>query len=312
MSPFIFNTPSTLSETPTQWFPNFTTSPLSSYTSTISSTPPTWPNHTWKAPDRKAPENTQNQSQEALAEATKRAAIAERKAAEYLQAKDSAELQLRESTAAKAALSASNEQLTAEIRRLKEDFHKLEKHNKNCAKAATKAQNEAKHAKGFAEHTINSQKGQLKNAERRFAEANRELKEWKERYGCAVEKPAEEKAALQVRLLEGQSKAEKARNTEIAVLKGGLQGQQGDVEAGDDSNGTAVEESQSSINVEQHLDSAVVAAAQAAKYKEERDRLYRLLREEMARNEKLAESLVLRNAQLGESLEGWETHGGEA
>ena len=236
-----------------------------------------------------------------MTEATKRAAIAERKTAEYLQVKDSAERQLGVCTAEKAALSASNKQLTAEIRRLKEEFHKLEKRTKGAEKAATKAQNEAKHAKGFADHVVGSQKGQLKSAERGFAEATRELKEWKERYACVVEKPAEEKAGPQT----------------IAALNGDLPGAI-DAEASSGNNcyeeehfTTESKKSQSSIKVEQDHTIATVEA-QAAKYKEERDTLHRMLQEEMARNVKLAESLVLRNAKLGESLQSWAAEVGES
>ena len=184
---------------------------------------------------------------------------------------------------------------------MKEEFHKLEKRTKGAEKAATKAQNEAKHAKGFADHCVNSQKGQLKSAERGFAEATRELKEWKERYACVVEKPAEEKAGPQT----------------IAVLNGGLQGAtDAEVSHGSDGSGeekgrTGIKESQSKIKVEQDP-STEAAEAQAAKFKKERDTLHRMLQEEMAKNVKLAESLVLRNAKLGESLQSWATDVGES
>ena len=256
--------------------------------------------------------------QDALTEATKRAAVAERKAAEYLLAKEDAERQLQEQIVAKAALSTSNERLTAENERLKEELQKLEKDTKNCEKATTKAQKEAKNAKGNADHLINSQKGQLKSAERRYAEAARDLAEWRDRYGWAVGKPAEENAALQARLSEWQSKAEKARN-EIAALKGGLQEQQSSVRNGKDPSRAVAEKHQSGNEVKGEPSSAEVeedsntaaAEAKAAKYKEGRDALLRVLQEEMARNAKLAESLVLRNAKVVESLKGWAADGGE-
>lgn len=240
-----------------------------------------------------------------------------------MQAKDDAELQLHNCTVANTTLSNSNQGLTAEIRSLKEALHKQEKHTKACEKATTVAQKEAKNAKGSAEHMVNSQKGQLKSAERRYEEASRELKEWRGRYGLAVEKPAEEIAALKARLSEWQSGAEKAWD-EIATLKGrGLQEQeQGTPNAdeashgshnksGDEQGSAGNGESQGIIKAEEDPSSAA-AEAQAAKYKEERDELQRMLREEMARNVKLAESLVLRNAKLEESLQSWATDGGES
>lgn len=117
----------------------------------------------------------------------------------------------------------ANEQLTAEIRRQKDAYAKLEKHNKDCEKAVTKAQKDVKHTKGYADHLINSQKGHLKSAERRYEDAARDLKEWRDKYGWSVEKPAEEKYALQVSLSEWQSKAESAQN-EIASLEEQIQG----------------------------------------------------------------------------------------
>ena len=282
-----------------------------------------WSHHSWKAPDNNAQESKQNHLQDALTEAIKRAAVAERKAAEYLQAKDDAELQLRDWTVARQNLTNSNKGLTAEVRSLKEALNKQTKHTKACEKATTKAQTEAKDAKGLAEHTINSQKGQLKSAEGRFTEAYRELKEWKGRYGSGVEKPAEEIAALQARLSEWQSEAEKASH-ESATLKGqGLQEQEDSAtdadeashgsskKPGEEQGSAGNKESQTSIKVERDPSSAAIEA-QAAKYKEERDELQRMLREEMARNTKLAESLVLRNAKLEESLGSWAADGGES
>lgn len=276
-------------------------------------------------------------AQNALSEATKRAALAERKAADYLQAKDNAERQLHNRSTEAATLTTANQQLIAENQSLKDDFQKLGKHTKNCEKATANAQKEAKHAKGHAEHLIKSQNGQLKSAERRYADAARELKEWKDRY-CFVEKPAKEKAGLQKRCSEWQSKAEKAQN-EIAALREVLQGQQGTTEVEEDQHIKA-EEDQSSIEAEEITHSikteedqigikteepahtispeqiqstaVTLATAQAATYKKERDTLHRTLLEEVAKNAKLAEWLVLRNAKLAESL-GWSADGdGEA
>lgn len=155
---------------------------------------------------------------------------------------------------------------------------------------------------------VNSQKGQLKSAERRYEAAARDLKEWTEKYGF-VERPAEEKAALQKRLSEWQSKAEKARN-EIAALKEVLQGQQGIADTEEIQPVIKAEETPRSIKAEEdprntgaeRNRSTAAAEAKAAKRQEERDTLHRMLQEEMARNAKLAESLVLRNAKLAESL----------
>lgn len=130
---------------------------------------------------------------------------------------------LEEETRQKTEVEADNEKLTTEIRKLKADYANLEKHTKNCEKATNKAQKEAKNAEGRANHHINSQKGQLKNAERRYDITARDLQEWRSKYGWSVDKPAEEKHDLQVRLSEWQSKAEKAYN-EIAVLEGQIQG----------------------------------------------------------------------------------------
>ena len=130
---------------------------------------------------------------------------------------------LEEETREKTELKTANEQLTAEIRRQQEAYGKLEKHTKACEKATTKAQKEAKNARGHADHLINSQKGQLKSAERRYADASRCLKEWTERYGSVVEKPAEDQHALQLRLFECQSNAELARN-HIVSLEEQIQG----------------------------------------------------------------------------------------
>lgn len=130
---------------------------------------------------------------------------------------------LEEETRQKLEVAKSNQELKGEIQTLKADYSKLEKHAKNCEKATGKAQKDEKGAKGHADHLINSQKGQLKNAERRYEIAARELKDWKDRYGESVNKPAEDLHALQVSVAEWQAKAEQAR-TEIASLEGQIQG----------------------------------------------------------------------------------------
>ncbi|CAD6579084.1 MAG: hypothetical protein ASARMPRED_008950 [Alectoria sarmentosa] len=303
---FISNT--TSSHPATEWRPN--ASPLPSTASLTS--PPANPFHN---PNFKAPDRAQTDPQTSLLEATKRTAAADRKAAEYLQAKhDAEERQLKDHS----ALITANRQLLAENSTLKEAYAKLEKHTKNCEKATNKAQRDVKHAKGYADHIVGSQKGNLKSAERRLEEAARELKEWRDRYGWAVEKPAEEKAALHKRLSEWQSKAEKAWN-EIAALKGGSQGLQSCTEAEGNQSSTKNEESQSNTKTDgdpsgtetQEIRGGFQAETKAAKYKGERDTLHRMLQKEMARNAKVAESLVLRNAKLAESLGSWAPDDGE-
>ena len=135
---------------------------------------------------------------------------------------DDAEARLEEETRKHKVSQTVAEELKTEIRTVKDDFSKLEKHAKNCEKATNKAQKEAKDARGAADHRINSQKGQLKNAERMWDQSARELKVWKDRYE-SVDRPAEEKHALQASVVEWQSKAEQARN-EIAVLEAQIEG----------------------------------------------------------------------------------------
>ena len=130
---------------------------------------------------------------------------------------------LEEETRQKTAAQSENDQLKAEVQTSLTLFTKLNKHTKNCEKATAKAQKEAKNAKGNAEHLIKSQKGQLKSAERRAEEATKALQEWRDKYGWSVDKPAEEKSALQLRVSEWQSKAEKARN-EVSLMEQQIQG----------------------------------------------------------------------------------------
>ena len=230
-------------------------SPLAPLTSTISSPTNRFQNHTQKAPDSHTISTSQIQLQTALTEATKRAALAELKAADHLQAKANLDRKLHDQQSEATALIATNKHLTAENETLKTDLAKLQNHTRNCEKATGRAQKEAQHAKGYADHLIKSQKGQLRNAERRYEDAAQELKEWKERYGW-VGRPAEEKAALQKRLSNWQSKAEKAQN-EIAELKGALRGQQPvgepqiSIKSEENDIITGAEENKSSIKVEE-------------------------------------------------------------
>ena len=117
---------------------------------------------------------------------------------------------LEEETRQKNELKASKEGLENGMLQFEEQLTELKTHIKNCEKATAKAQKDAKDAKGFADHRINSQKGQLKNAERNWDRVSRELRVWTEKYGT-VDKPAEEKLALQESVTELQSKAEEAR-----------------------------------------------------------------------------------------------------
>ncbi len=223
-----------------------------------------------------------------------------------------------------ATLSTTNAHLTTSNRALQADLEKLQKHTKECEKATGKAQKEAQDAKGYAEHQISSQKGQLKNAERRYETAAKELNEWKRRYGERVEGPAEERSMLLRTVAEWKSTAEKAQN-EAVKLKGALSGRSESsgageseisvkVEGGDPSrkpteqDASTMKPGRNPSSQEYYPITAIAdAEAKAAKYKAERDALHRLLQEEMTRNAKIAESLVLRNARLAESLEGLAT-----
>ncbi len=123
---------------------------------------------------------------------------------------------------------------------------------------------------------------------------------------------------------EWKSTAEKAQN-EAVKLKGVLSGRSESSEAGESESRVKVEgggpsrkpteQDASTMKPERHpsnifsqehhpITAISNAEAKAAKYKAERDALHRLLQEEMTRNGKMAESLVLRNARLAESLEG--------
>ena len=130
---------------------------------------------------------------------------------------------LEEETRQKLQAAKSNEQLKGEIQTLKADYSKLESHAKACEKVTNKGLKDVRAAKGYADHLVNSQKGQTKNAERRYEAAAQELKAWKDRYGESVNKPAEDLHALQVSVAEWQGKAEQAR-IEIASLEGQIQG----------------------------------------------------------------------------------------
>ena len=259
----------------------------------------------------------QSYLQNALSEATKRAVVAERKATEYRQARDDAELQLHTTHSAENSLDTANHLLTAEIQTLKAKLQKVEKHAKNCEKATNKAQKDALHAKGHAKHVINSQAGNLRSAEQRARAALQELKEWKEKYE-SVKNPAEENAVLRKRVSEWQSQAMKAQN-EIAALRGDLPkhergaGEKDIIESERSRVLFAVRENQRSTTAAEEARDVVNADAhKGAKYKRERDALYGLLQGEMARNATLAESLVRRDAKVAESLlESWDADGGE-
>ena len=265
--------------------------------------------------------------QTTLTKVTSRAAIAERKAAEYLQVTENLKRQLKDSHTEAATLVATNKALTVDNEFLKDSFAQLQKHTKNCEKATNKAQKDAQNAKGHADHLIYSQKGQLRNAEKRYETAAQELKEWKERYGW-MEKPCVEDAALQKRL-EWQSKAEMAR-IEIAELERSP-GPWGGVETGQSVAVIKAEEDPSSTSKVEHGECATVdsekqpnninanedprialAEAKANKYKAQRDTLRWMLQDQVLRDTKLAESLVLRNAKIGESLDSWVADDGNA
>ena len=129
---------------------------------------------------------------------------------------------LEEETRQKNELQTSHDELMVGLRQVQEQFSNLKEHVKSCEKSTNKAQKEAKDAKGFADHRINSQKGQLKNAERNWDRVSRELRVWTEKYGT-IDKPAEEKLALQQTVTELQSKAEQARN-QITLLETQIRG----------------------------------------------------------------------------------------
>ena len=255
-------------------------------------------------------ENPHRNLQTALTETTQPAEGAKLENIDLLKSNTNLERQLHEYQTSNRALQA--------------DLEKLQKHKKNCEKATSKAKREAQAAKGNADHLISSQKGQVKNAERRYETAAKELNEWKQRYGERVEGPAEERSMLLRTVAEWKSTAEKAQN-EAVKLKGALNGRSessGASEAessvkveGEDPSGKPTEQDASTMkpgrnpsSQEYYLITAIAdAKAKAAKYKAERDALHRLLKEEMTRNAKMAESLVLRNARLAESLEGLAT-----
>lgn len=293
-------------------YPNANTSPQPP-------TAPFRPDHSWQAPGNNGTGPKQQPAPDTLTDALKRAAVAERKAADHLQAKDSAERQLRDHRATLENLFTSNQRLTAENQKLKDELQKLEKHAKNCEKATGKAQKDAKHAQGYADHLIKSQKGNLISAERRAADAARELKLWRDRYGWSVEGPAADMAALQEGLAEWQSKADKAQY-EVAALKGDFLGEQNSIKVEKDQRDTETERMQGSTKAEKNQTSVkpeekqsiADALAKATRYKAQRDLLHRMLHEEMADNTKLVEWQVLRNAKLAESLEGWGADDGQA
>ena len=281
----------------------------------------TTPSRDWKAPDSKAIENNQNRLQLTLTQATNRAVIAERKAAEYLQAKEDLERQLKDHHEHATTLLATTETLTSENETLKDTLAKLQKHAKNCEKATAKAQKDAENAKGLATHSINSQKGQLVSAEKRYGIAARELKVWKDRYGD-VEKPAEQIDALQKILRKWSSKAEDLQG-EIARLKKDERGSRlnltgretetsngrESVKGGQKDIGKMVGQQEERRSGNGGGDNGWTHLAEV--YKSERDMLLRMLREEVAGNAKMAESLVLRNAKVAEEMGEMGGYGGK-
>ena len=129
---------------------------------------------------------------------------------------------LEEETRQKKKLETTNNELKAGIETVKTDFAKFEQHTKYCNNQVKVAQQAARDAKGAADHRVKSQQGQLKNAERNWDTARRELLAWKEKYE-SLEKPAEEKHALQVSVAKWQAKAEKAQK-EITSLEAQIEG----------------------------------------------------------------------------------------
>ena len=155
---------------------------------------------------------------------------------------------------------------------------------------------------------INNLKNQLLCAEKERNNAARELKVWKERYGD-VEDPAEQIAALRMILLKWRSKGGKGQG-EIAGLEGGRRSEERRTrvkleDEGPSSRIGPEKENRVSVKTEKISNSGTSEAeAKATKYKAERDALHRVLTEEMAKNSKMAEALVLRNAKIAGSLEG--------
>ena len=288
-------------------------SPLPSTSGTTIPPVNTARNSNFKAPDSKVAKKNQNYL---LFEVPKRATIAEREAGEHLKEKQSLERQVKDLDAQAKNPLAAYKHLTAENETLKESLANLQNHTKACEKAIDKAQEDAQNAKAYADHIINSLKGQLRCAEKRCDNVARELKVWKQRYGD-VEYPAEQIAALQMILLKWQSQGEKMCG-EIAGLEGERRGEgtQTRVKLEDEDPSSSVspeEENPFAVKTERTLNSGTSEAGRialaeaevkAALYKVERDTLRRILQEQVVSNSKMAESLVLRNAKLAEALEG--------
>ena len=119
-------------------------------------------------------------------------------------------------------LQTANQELKDENRNQKLHIVKLENHIKICEKAFTKAQDDTKDAMNNADRMYDRLKGVAKAADLKYKATAQNLKDWTERYGNQVEKPAEEKNALQLKVSEWQMKAEKAQN-EIASLEEKIQ-----------------------------------------------------------------------------------------
>ena len=188
--------------------------------STTGATSP--PANSFLNPNRKAPDNTpietnQNKLKTPLSESIERAAIAERKAAEYQQAKESLERQLNDRQVTATALLITNEHLATENESLKDSFSKIQKHTQDCENAANQAQKDAQNAKGYADFRIDGQRGQLRDAEKRYDIAAKELKEWKGRYG-SVEELEKKMKGMQESVSEWRDKAETAANRIASLL----------------------------------------------------------------------------------------------
>ena len=84
--------------------------------------------------------------------------MVERKAATYLLAKIHLERRLSDHNALE-DLKSTNDHLVNEYETSMEAYARLEEQAKDCEKATAKANKDAQNAKGYADHTINSQKG---------------------------------------------------------------------------------------------------------------------------------------------------------
>ena len=258
----------------------------------------------FEARNSKVAQKIQNHSHGALFETMKRATIAEREAGKYLKENQKSKRRVEILDAQAKNPVAAYKHLTAQNETLKESVANLQKRTKACEEATNKAQEDAQNAKC-----------QLRCVEKRCDNAERELKVWKERYGN-VEYPAEQMNAIQMVLLDWQTKVG-TNQGHVAGLEGERRCEetQTRVKLEEDSSGcTKCEQGdQSTVKTEEDSNSGTSEAgrialaeaeAKATKYKVERDALHRMLQEEVAKNSKMTEALVLRNAKIAESLEG--------